>query len=276
MSEKKAFTITMWKEDSDTLSQYAALLSHVYKREISPQHLLWKHSNNPLGPSLISYAKNNDGDVVAARAFWRMFSRDAIIYQPCDTVTHPNFQRKGLFSSLTTLCLNHVEDKAVIVNFPNHNSYPAYLKLGWRKYADNKRVFGFNIKSSSAPINAVSDYFDTQFDDTQARYLKWRFSADSGKHYRCFKHKHGVVIDNGSMQGLILNKPSVHAYGKKSGKNQGYVLPTHFNAGMGALSLSIALPCSSRTAYFLQPQADIKHLDNLFASAQVNTLMDTF
>lgn len=276
MSEKKPFTIAIWKQDADILEQYAALLSHVYKRVISAEHLLWKHSRNPLGPSLISYAQNDEGEMVAARAFWRMFSREANIYQPCDTVTHPNFQRRGLFSSLTTLCLNHVEDQAVMVNFPNHNSYPAYLKLGWRKYADNKRVFGFSMNPSIAPIKNVSTYFDTHFDEVHAKYLTWRFNTKSGKQYHFFEHKHGVVVDNGNMQGLILNKPSVHAYGKKSGKNQGYVLPTHFNAGLGALSFSIALPCSSRTAYFLKHQANIKNLDALFANAQVNTLMDTF
>ena len=276
MTEKAKFLIKLWQQEQDILQQFAELLSDVYGRSITNEHMFWKHANNPQGESFISYAHNEAGEMVAARAFWRMYSEQGPIYQPCDTVTRPDFQRRGLFSSLTKLCLENIEANAVVVNFPNNASYPAYLKLGWKKYADNKRVFGFNLKASQTPIEDAKAHFNQHFNQKYAEYLIWRFSAESGTDYQCYAHKNGVVVSNGSMQGLVLSQPGVHAYGKKSGSNQGYVIPTHFNAGMSLLSASVALPCSSRTAYYLQPEADQAQLDRLFASAQVNTLMDTF
>jgi hypothetical protein len=56
--------------------------------------------------------------------------------QSGDTVTHPNYQRKGLFKLLheETMKLCKELDVKLIFGFPNLNSYPGFIKFGWKDY----------------------------------------------------------------------------------------------------------------------------------------------
>lgn len=54
-------------------------------------------------------------------------------YQPIDTVVDPNYQGKGLFYKMTKKALDAALERnaSFIFNFPNQNSLPGYLNLGW-------------------------------------------------------------------------------------------------------------------------------------------------
>lgn len=276
MTDKPSFALHQWSGETDVLDKYAGLLSQVYNKTVSPTHLYWKHRDNPLGHSLITYAENSAGEMVAARAFWRMYSENTPIYQPCDTVTRPDFQRRGLFSSLTKMCLYVVESDAAIVNFPNNNSYPAYLKLGWQSYSQNKKVFGLGLNVFSKPIPDLISHIKSRVNEKRLAYLAWRFSDKSGIDYRFFTHSKGIVVCNGSMQGLVAFNCIESAYGKSMGVNIGYVSPKHFSAVKALLSGTVALACASKTAFLLMPNAEIQTLKNAFSLSQANVLMDTF
>ena len=280
MNKTADFTLHTWDGSQAVITQFAALLSDVYQRSISAEHMMWKHLHNPVGPSLITYAQDEQGNMGAARAFWPMYSEKGPLYQPCDTVTHPNFQRRGLFSTLTKMCLDKVENHAAIVNFPNHNSYPAYLKLGWQLYAENKKTIGLSVFKSAKPISDLRSYLTGRMPINRIDYLCWRFSTTSGKHYRFFEHAHGVLVDNDETQGLIAIGPMKTPYGMSSGIHKGYVLPDRFSTATNALTGKFALPCHSRTAFYLPGNAVNNgakdSLEHAFSLAQVNTLMDTF
>ena len=276
MTQQQTFTIKQWEGEPDVLQRYAALLSSVYQKDISPQYMEWKHARNPLKPSLIAYAENDAGEMVAARAFWPMFSTKQPIYQPCDTVTRGDFQRRGLFSSLTKLCLSHVESNASIVNFPNNNSYPAYLKLGWKCYAQNKRVFGLSLLGRRQRIRDLGHYLEQRVSPERLLYLKWRYSSASGVNYRFFEHESGFIVSNGQTQGLVSLQENREPFGKTTGFSQGYVLPNFYSSLKRIFTGTLALPCSSRTAFYLLPAASKDTLEQAFSMAQVNTLMDTF
>jgi predicted N-acetyltransferase YhbS len=97
----------------------------------------WKNLDSPFGKSLIVVAENENSEIVGSRLFWpwefqsRMTKLKA--YQPADTVVHPDFRGKGLFYKMTkkALELSKKENTDVIFNFPNKNSLPGYLNLGW-------------------------------------------------------------------------------------------------------------------------------------------------
>jgi hypothetical protein len=78
--------------------------------------------------------------MAAVRAFWRhamVYNGEVIgMFQPCDTCTHPDFQRLGLFTRLTRLAIDEAKHQhaRALFNFPNSNSRPGYLKLGWRSF----------------------------------------------------------------------------------------------------------------------------------------------
>ena len=275
MSGQSDFSLHSWNGDKETIKRYAELLSHVYKRPVSENHLWWKHGENPIGKSLITYAENESGDMVAARAFWPMFSEKGPIYQPCDTVTRNDYQRRGLFSKLTKMCLEQIEADASVVNFPNNNSYPAYLKLGWQCYSKNRKVFGISLFSGGQNIDNLDNYLSGRVSPKTAEYLNWRFSHRSGIEYSFRQHKHGFVVSNGKTQGLVALHSMDEPYGA-AGVSSGYVLENSFSLLKNLFLGRIALPCNSRTAFYLPPGASSDALKQLFSMAQINTLMDTF
>ena len=97
----------------------------------------WKNFKNPFGNSIIMVSEKENGEIVGSRIFWawKFKVRSSIIlaYQPIDTVVHPDYRGKGLFRRMTILALKKAVEKGakVIFNFPNMNSLPGNLKLGW-------------------------------------------------------------------------------------------------------------------------------------------------
>ena len=97
----------------------------------------WKHLDSPFGPSPVLVAEA-EGRLVGLRAFmrwtWRVDGHDVEAVQAVDTATHPDWQRRGIFSRLTKDLLAEVRSQgtAFVFNTPNSNSLPGYLKLGWQ------------------------------------------------------------------------------------------------------------------------------------------------
>lgn len=99
----------------------------------------WKHLRNPFGPSpgLLALA---GGRPVALRVFLRWAFRRANAKEPIpavravDTVTHPDWRGRGLFSRLTRELIRRVAENGArfVFNTPNSKSRPGYLRMGWQ------------------------------------------------------------------------------------------------------------------------------------------------
>lgn len=96
----------------------------------------WKHIKNPFGESdvLLAY----DGDLlVGVRAFmkwvWCKSGTELKSVRAVDTVTHPEYQGRGIFKKLTLQLVDECSnaDVSLIYNTPNGKSAPGYLKMGW-------------------------------------------------------------------------------------------------------------------------------------------------
>lgn len=100
----------------------------------------WKHIENPFGYSYGLCAWDEEEKrVLSLRMLMRwLFNtpRGSTIsaVRAVDTVTHPDCQRKGLFTILTTQAIHDLsaENVHLIFNTPNEKSLPGYLKMGWR------------------------------------------------------------------------------------------------------------------------------------------------
>ena len=97
----------------------------------------WKHLDNPFGVSPIWLAEV-DGQIAGYRAFMRWDMADATgrlwrSVRAVDTATHPDFQRRGIFSRLTMQAVDEMAKEGVdiVFNTPNTQSRPGYLKMGW-------------------------------------------------------------------------------------------------------------------------------------------------
>lgn len=86
--------------------------------------------------------------------------QDIKIAQSGDTMTHPNHQKKGLFTMLAkeTYKLAKEEDIDFVFGFPNENSLPGFeKKLDWKFYGHMKQ---FTIKSGGIPLSEMAHKFN--------------------------------------------------------------------------------------------------------------------
>lgn len=94
-----------------------------------------KFQKNIYGDSIIVIVYDENGNAAAARAFWRNDINGQLAYQPSDTAVCKEHRRQGLFVKMTQSALDFASEDAVIYNYPNGNSYPQYIKFGWKDYA---------------------------------------------------------------------------------------------------------------------------------------------
>lgn len=134
---KPRFAIREYAPDDETavvdLLNIALGTGRAFER--SAAFFRWKHHDNPFGRSLMLLA--DDDRIVGLRAFlrWQFRAGDRTILgvRAVDTATHPEYQRMGIFSRLTSACLEQARAGGVhlVFNTPNQFSMPGYLKLGW-------------------------------------------------------------------------------------------------------------------------------------------------
>lgn len=89
-----------------------------------------KFRKNIYGESVVVVVYMNDAPV-AARALWRNDIRDVVSYQPCDTCVLEVCRGKGIFTTMTRKSMEMLPENSFVYNFPNPNSYPGYIKMGW-------------------------------------------------------------------------------------------------------------------------------------------------
>lgn len=103
----------------------------------SAEYWEWKHLRNPFGvsPSVVAEA---GGKLVGLRVFmrwkWKLGNKEVQAVRAVDTVTHPDWRGKGIFSRLTSQLVDQMQKEQVsfVFNTPNNSSRPGYLKMGWK------------------------------------------------------------------------------------------------------------------------------------------------
>ena len=129
------------KGTHDDINDIVKLLKLSLGESLMPktnEYWKWKHIKNPFGESdvLLAY----DGNLlVGVRAFmkwiWCKSGTELKSVRAVDTVTHPEYQGRGIFKKLTLQLVDECSkgDVALVYNTPNHKSAPGYLNMGWRK-----------------------------------------------------------------------------------------------------------------------------------------------
>lgn len=270
-----SYKIELWDGAGSSLKAYAELLSENYERHIGVSFLEWKHKLNPVGPSVIAFAYDGE-KLVAARAFQRAYSfnKNRLIYQPCDTVTHNDHRQKGLFRELTQLCLNNINlDKTLIINFPNDNSEPAYLKMGWSKYSNLIKEYSFNpfgVRKELTRENILTwcrENKDTIFSD----YIRWRFINHPTNNYRFFINDSTILVKKGNQIGTI-NIDSIPRIKHTVGLSIRYAISRKGFSFRGN-KLSFATKSGARVVFNHSSREEV---DEIFSYYSPLSLMDTF
>lgn len=141
---KEAIGIRMTNEDDIVncilLQNMVFERSRYFASEVTRESWNWKYEKNVFGKP-IHIVATYDETIVGFRSFWPWEfvcrGRTLKAYQPVDTVVHPDYQGKGLFTKLTVKAVKEaMKMKAdFLFNFPNQNSLPGYVNLGWNYVA---------------------------------------------------------------------------------------------------------------------------------------------
>lgn len=140
----------------------------------------WKHEDNPFGVSvgLCAHSAGNSS-LIAVRPFmkWALLKPDRSIIdalRPVDTVTHPDWRGRGLFTKMTRAAINDVDQDSarLYFNTPNSSSFPGYIKLGWSCAKE---------LSVAIKINRASHFFSRLlFNRRTGRGQKWSSVSNGG------------------------------------------------------------------------------------------------
>jgi GNAT superfamily N-acetyltransferase len=133
-------------------NEFLQLMSTSFSRN-STEWLEWKYIKNPLineKPTVFGTIHKNSGKLIGIRPFLAcniaFRNKTFKAAQPGDTVVHPDYRGKGLFTEMNKVAIEQLgkEGYDLFFNFPNRNSQPGNLKMGWRKVIVFDESFAFN------------------------------------------------------------------------------------------------------------------------------------
>lgn len=152
-NKENKFDFFVWNpEDKSIIPQFIEVLKAAHAEPLTSNKdiFLWKHKNNPSGPSLLTYAVDKwTSKVVAIQV---MSLRDIVYnnksyigYESNDTSTHPSYFRQGLFGSLLKLCMETANSRGggYVYGLPNINSKRGFEKAGWKNVGEIEIIAKF-------------------------------------------------------------------------------------------------------------------------------------
>ena len=128
-----------------------------------------KYQDNIYGNSVVVVVYL-DGNPVAARGLWRNDIGGKESYQPGDTCVLEVCRGKGVFTEMTKQSMALLPEDARVYNFPNRNSYPGYIKMGWHLVGDYGMVL----------FSGVKEFFREHPQTMDKAYADWWLSDDAG------------------------------------------------------------------------------------------------
>jgi hypothetical protein len=137
--------IKLKKDDFEIL---IPLMQNCFGMDVNIDYFKWKYIDNPAGLVEGYYAKHITTGEVAA--YYGVIPQNYIIqnekqkwFQSCDTMTHTNHRRKGLFQKLANHCYSELtkSNNLVIIGFGGSESTPGFIKFGWKQIFNTKNYF---------------------------------------------------------------------------------------------------------------------------------------
>ena len=121
-------------------AEQARLFNAVFKKHVDARALAWRYDDNPHGQavSLVSRPPEGDGICGYACSPRRFVPRGdeanaAPIGETGDVMTHPDWRKRGIFSSLDARCMEETKRRGWpgVFGLPNRHSAHIFLKIGW-------------------------------------------------------------------------------------------------------------------------------------------------
>lgn len=166
-----------WSDEVDDkfIEDFISIQNQVFKCGYTEDLFIKKYVKNIYGKSVVVVVYI-DNKPEGARGLWRNDINDKEAYQPGDTCVTEACRGKGIFSEMTKRSVAMLPEDAIVYNFPNKNSYPGYIKIGWKLVNEyNMRLFTSAKKYfREHPIKMDNAYADWWINgDNSMFYYKW-------------------------------------------------------------------------------------------------------
>jgi hypothetical protein len=220
--EFRKFTL----EDTESLRDTYKLC---FDTDVDDRYFQWKYVDNPAGEVVAFVAV--DGKTIAAfygvlPETYMVNGKPKKIYQSMDTMTHPNYQRRGLFGKLANMTYDYVAEtvgELKVVGIAGSSSYPGFVKkLKWKDinqfkyFFTNKLLFKtFNLfrKNKKLEFKKVTElnqeltnFFSTRKISSKpiqpfvsAEFFEWRVFKNPLKDFKVVQ-----IIDGGKTVGVCV------------------------------------------------------------------------
>jgi len=121
-------------------AEQARLFNACFKKTLQPASLSWRYDQNPQGASVSLVARPPGGEGVCGYACNPRLAlvrgdleTAAPVGQTGDVMTHPDWRKRGIFSSLDARCMEETAALGwpLVFGFPNRRSAHIFVKIGW-------------------------------------------------------------------------------------------------------------------------------------------------
>ena len=122
-----------WSSEADEkfINDFITVANSVFGGGFSKELFRKKYIDNIYGDSVVEVVYI-DENPVAARGLWRNDIMGKPSYQPGDTCVTEVCRGRGIFTEMTKRSVEMLQSDAIVYNFPNQNSFPGYMKMGWK------------------------------------------------------------------------------------------------------------------------------------------------
>lgn len=246
MDTSKNISLRIWdyNNDADKIDSFLLSASLAHKIPIkSREWFRWKFEESPYGKAVLACAF--DGNQVVGCVGFGMGQmtygvEDIKCALSYENFVHPQYQGCHIFTKLIKLAEIECQQQGVdiLYNFPNHNSFPGYVKKGWvpKKISSYKiklcnlvkciRYF-FDLKKGFIPLDSnlehVRQYNIPAFCATREEgvfipqwtneYLKWRFQTFKVGNYWIYENGEVFAIARFGMRGHLKEAEILHIQG---------------------------------------------------------------
>lgn len=129
----------MIKKHISISKQAQEIFNTVYNANISEEKMFYKHFKNPYlaeNPVRIEYDNEIPVGMNAFMGAYLKYKKEIYyILQSCDTAVLESQRGKKIFSKIVTKEEQTEGESYFIFGFPNQNSYPGFIKMGWKEIA---------------------------------------------------------------------------------------------------------------------------------------------
>ena len=224
------FEYTAFNFDTFNRKSFSDMYELCFGQKVNEDYFKWKYEQNPAG-KVIAYSASENGITVSFYGIipekYLINGKPHTVYQSMDTMTHPAFQKKGLFKTLaekTYSDLLQKDPKSIIIGIPGSNSYHSFVhKLNWKSIHHFSFTFihKYLFKSFNGLIPPqvykhaeIKNFFDPTIEDflekiinpdvkiqtlVDSSFLDWRI-----KRHPFINYKSLGFYNNSDLTGIIV------------------------------------------------------------------------